>query len=66
MSIFEALNRSQGITIVMVTHSDEIASYAGRIIRFRDGRIVGDAEVAKRTTGTPEAAMPPAGMAVLK
>lgn len=29
----------QGSTIVMVTHSDEIATNAQRIIRFRDGRI---------------------------
>jgi len=28
-----------GSTIVMVTHEDEIAAYAGRIIRFLDGRI---------------------------
>jgi putative ABC transport system ATP-binding protein len=47
MNIFQALNQAQGITIVMVTHSDEIATYAGRIIRFRDGMIVADAKVAK-------------------
>jgi putative ABC transport system ATP-binding protein len=29
----------QGRTIVMVTHEDEIANYADRIIRFLDGRI---------------------------
>ena len=34
----------------MVTHSDEIAAYAGRIIRFRDGRIVSDQEVTKLVT----------------
>ena len=28
-----------GSTIVMVTHEDEIAAYAQRVIRFRDGRI---------------------------
>ncbi len=48
MRIFERLNDTQGITIVMVTHSDEVASYASRIIRFRDGRIIGDTSVAKR------------------
>jgi putative ABC transport system ATP-binding protein len=32
----------QGSTIVMVTHSDEIATNAQRIIRFRDGRIETD------------------------
>jgi len=33
---------AQGRTIVMVTHADEIAAYAQRIIRFRDGRIETD------------------------
>src|ERR1041385_5058177 len=42
MSIFEELNRTQGITIVLVTHSDEIATHADRIIGFRDGLIVSD------------------------
>lgn len=51
MSIFQALNRIQGITIVMVTHSDEIAAYAGRIIRFRDGLVVGDRTSAKSAIG---------------
>lgn len=49
MSIFQRLNRTQGITIVMVTHSDEIAGYADRIIGFRDGLIVKDAKVEKPT-----------------
>ena len=50
MNIFQKLNRTQGITIVMVTHSDEIAAYAGRIIRFRDGMIVSDQKVTKPVT----------------
>jgi putative ABC transport system ATP-binding protein len=45
MSIFQELNRTQGITIVLVTHSDEIAAYADRLIGFRDGRIVSDVPV---------------------
>jgi putative ABC transport system ATP-binding protein len=32
----------QGSTIVMVTHADEIAAYASRVIRFRDGKIESD------------------------
>lgn len=32
----------QGNTIVMVTHEDEIAAYAKRVIRMRDGRIIED------------------------
>ena len=42
MTIFEALNRTQGITIVLVTHSDEVAGHADRIIGFRDGLIISD------------------------
>ena len=45
---------TQGITIVMVTHSDEIAAYAGRIIRFRDGLIVSDQKVTKPVTAPVE------------
>lgn len=42
MAIFHQLNRTRGITIVVVTHSDEVATFAGRVITFRDGRIIGD------------------------
>jgi putative ABC transport system ATP-binding protein len=62
MNIFQQLNRTQGITIVMVTHSDEIAAYAGRIIGFRDGLIVSDKKVTKPVTASVEAvAVPTAG-----
>lgn len=42
MKIFRDLNRTHSITVVVVTHSDEVAAYAERIIRFRDGRLVQD------------------------
>ena len=58
MSIFQALNRTQGITIVLVTHSDEVAAYAGRLISFRDGRIVGDVPVAHPQKASVERAAP--------
>jgi putative ABC transport system ATP-binding protein len=44
MEIFQSLNR-EGATIVMVTHEREIALHAGRIVTFRDGRIVSDERV---------------------
>ncbi len=41
MAIFDKLHKD-GRTIVMVTHSDEIARQAKRVIRMRDGKIVSD------------------------
>ncbi len=41
MALFEALN-AEGITIVLVTHENDIAAHAGRQVRFYDGRIVSD------------------------
>ncbi|HQB82898.1 MAG TPA: hypothetical protein PLR50_05340, partial [Candidatus Rifleibacterium sp.] len=38
IGIFQALNR-QGMTIIMVTHDENMARHAGRIIRMRDGQI---------------------------
>lgn len=42
MRLFEQLNRDQGITIVLVTHEDDIASYARRLIRLKDGCVIYD------------------------
>jgi putative ABC transport system ATP-binding protein len=42
MDIFLQLNHTHRITIVVVTHSDEVARFARRVITFRDGRIISD------------------------
>ncbi len=41
MAILQQLNAS-GITVVLVTHEPDIASYCQRVVRFRDGRVVED------------------------
>jgi putative ABC transport system ATP-binding protein len=53
MEIFERLS-ARGITIVLVTHEQDIAAHARRLVQFRDGQIISD---------TPTAA-PPAIQAV--
>ncbi|MEA3352829.1 MAG: ABC transporter ATP-binding protein [Campylobacterota bacterium] len=40
MEILKNLNEQYGITIIMVTHEEEMASYANRKIYFKDGQIV--------------------------
>jgi putative ABC transport system ATP-binding protein len=46
MGLLQALNR-RGMTVVLVTHERDIASFASRIVRFRDGRVVEDRRVAE-------------------
>ena len=41
MALFQDLNR-QGMTVVLVTHEADVARFARRILRFRDGRLVSD------------------------
>lgn len=42
MDLFIELNEKQSMTIVQVTHEEEIAEYGNRIIRLVDGQIVSD------------------------
>lgn len=58
MALLQALNRA-GITIVVVTHEHDIAAYAERIIRFRDGRVVEDVTNTPRDAAADGAALPP-------
>ena len=53
-----------GQTVVMVTHDENAAAATNRVIRLRDGRIIGD-DAVRRPTSTHAAAAParPAGPA---
>jgi putative ABC transport system ATP-binding protein len=42
MDLITALNHDHGITVIMVTHEDDIAAYAKRNLRFVDGQIQSD------------------------
>jgi len=41
LELLKKINREYGITVLMVTHSEESAAYSNRIIRLRDGAITG-------------------------
>ena len=53
LGIFQRLN-DQGITILMVTHENDVARYAKRVVVMRDGRIVSDLQVEKRSNAEEE------------
>jgi putative ABC transport system ATP-binding protein len=58
MAIFQKLNR-EGKTVVIVTHEEDIARHATRIIRFKDGKLLSDSAVEDRLNAEEElAAMP--------
>jgi putative ABC transport system ATP-binding protein len=42
MALFQHLNSTQGITVILVTHEADIAEHAKRQIIFRDGEVIAD------------------------
>ena len=42
MELFTKLNKDMGRTIILVTHEEDIAKYANRIIKIVDGEISSD------------------------
>jgi len=53
MYILQQLNNT-GRTIILVTHETDTANHAKRIIRIKDGRIIDDQPVSKRTIATTD------------
>jgi putative ABC transport system ATP-binding protein len=53
MGIFQQLNE-RGITIIMVTHEQDIAAYARRNVVMRDGIILNDFNVTQRLDAAAE------------
>jgi putative ABC transport system ATP-binding protein len=51
MELFTGLNTESNITVILVTHENDIAAYSKRIIKFLDGRIVID----EKTEHSPKA-----------
>lgn len=53
LALFERLNQ-EGRTIIMVTHEDEVAAHARRVVRLRDGLVQSDVQNQDRVIATPE------------
>ena len=47
MEILVKLNTQSNITIILVTHENDIAAYSKRVIKFLDGRVVSDEKVGR-------------------
>jgi macrolide transport system ATP-binding/permease protein len=62
MVTLQALNRERGVTIIVVTHEPDIATYTGRVITMRDGEVISDErqQAVRPQPGAPTGA-PPAG-----
>ncbi|MCM1120863.1 MAG: ABC transporter ATP-binding protein, partial [bacterium] len=46
MDLFHKLHREQGKTIVLITHSPELAEETQRVITLKDGHIIGERQGA--------------------
>ncbi len=57
MGIFQHLNK-RGITIIMVTHEQDIAAYARRNVMMRDGMILDDHAVSQRSDAAAQLQKP--------
>ncbi len=54
MEVFQRLNRERGITLVLVTHEQDIAQYADRVVVFKDGRVKKDYSVENQRDAAEE------------
>jgi putative ABC transport system ATP-binding protein len=63
MEIFQRLNREQGITIIVVTHDPDIATYANRTLHLEDGWLQEDERIAHPRDAELDAAQLPVASA---
>src|SRR5512134_2762901 len=58
LELLRKINKDKGITILMVTHSEESTKYGKRIIRLKDGEVVGSSTDTNELSRTVVSAMP--------
>jgi putative ABC transport system ATP-binding protein len=61
MDIFQRLKDERGITIVLITHEQQVAEYGSRIIAFKDGQILSDRANDRQRMAMGELALLSAG-----
>jgi putative ABC transport system ATP-binding protein len=54
MDLFQQLNRTRGITVLLIPHEMDIAEHATRLMSFRDGRVLTDRAVTNRRLAAEE------------
>lgn len=54
MNVLQDLNHNLGITIVLVTHENDIAKYARRVVVLRDGKVLSDTDTQSPVTSAPQ------------
>jgi putative ABC transport system ATP-binding protein len=47
LGTFDKLNKEKGHTIILITHEEEVALHADRVIYIRDGLLVEDRKIDK-------------------
>ena len=66
MDSLVALNREQGVTIILVTHEADVAAYADRVVTMRDGQIISDERKPNPSRHAVNAAGADSGMALFR
>jgi ABC-type lipoprotein export system ATPase subunit len=59
LAMFQALNRDEGITVVLVTHDPQVAAHATRIIHMHDGLVDSDNSAVAAASNAGAAEGPP-------
>jgi macrolide transport system ATP-binding/permease protein len=54
LQLFKQLNEEEGVTIILVTHDENVARYAGRVIRIQDGVVKGGETSANSAEATAQ------------
>jgi putative ABC transport system ATP-binding protein len=62
MALFQELNR-EGMTVLVVTHEQDVAEFASRVVRFRDGKVISDKEQIPRDAAASLRALEAEGIA---